>query len=115
MVNGKTKKIIVIKDIDSNIIEEAILILKNDVEVESKITYEKLQMKKKNIDNDYLINEARTIIDNYIKECRTQAGTRRESALEHSAFRRRLTTNTIINLVLLGGIVFLMLMLAKVF
>lgn len=55
------KKIICVKDIPSNIIEEAIFILKSNV-VENKNT--KMEMRTKEI----ILNEAEEIVDEYLEK-----------------------------------------------
>ena len=89
MVSGKTKRIVVIKDIQSNIIEEAILILKNDIDVEKNEKQVKHKEASSNAEsgNDYLLNEARLIIDNYIKECKSQAEARNGFNKKSSFFK----------------------------
>lgn len=73
MINeSKMKNIIVLKDLPSNIVDEAIVILKNNVKVKNK---EKIENKIVNkgqeeiIENcDFAVKEAELIIQNYIKE-----------------------------------------------
>ncbi len=72
MNTSQMKNIIVIKDIPSNIIDEAIVILKSNVKVKNK---EKIENKSVNGNEKQLIGsqelavrEAEIIIQNYIKE-----------------------------------------------
>lgn len=64
------KKIVVIKNIASNYIEEAIFILRSNPMVE-KDTRKNSNQVNSNLNNnkDGLIEEAKLIIDNYVKEC----------------------------------------------
>ncbi|NLY42533.1 MAG: hypothetical protein GX066_00860 [Clostridiaceae bacterium] len=63
MVYENSKQVVIIKNIKSNIIEEAIFILKdtsgNGKEIKSKYT---------TASSDYILQEAQEIIDNYIKQ-----------------------------------------------
>jgi hypothetical protein len=68
MVLGKTRKIVVIKNIPSNIIEEAILILKSEHDPKDVKDYKGVMKTKKVKSNDYLVKEAEYIINNYVKE-----------------------------------------------
>ena len=46
MVSGVTKKIVILKDIPSNLIEEAILILKNDYDIKNSSDIGKISLAK---------------------------------------------------------------------
>ena len=68
MTKSCSKKIVILRDIPSNMIEEAIIILKNDSFIDEKSITEKNQIEKK---RDFLIlKEAETIIDNFIRNSR---------------------------------------------
>lgn len=70
MLNDNLKNIVVLKNLPSNLIDEAIIVLK------SKTTARKLELieknsvinykKKRENNNDYIIKEAEMIISNYI-------------------------------------------------
>lgn len=72
MLNDNLKNIVVLNNLPSNLIDEAIIILK------SKNTARRLELIEKNIsinhkkqrenDNDYIIKEAEMIISNYISK-----------------------------------------------
>jgi len=119
MVSGITKKIVVLKDIPSNLIEEAILILKNDYDIKNSSDLGKLSLAKENTENgkrrkdDFLLIEAQSIIDNYIKECKQQAELRRDVNGEKNKLRKIFSLNTVINLVLTSSIVLFILLLSK--
>lgn len=112
MVSGKTKRIVVIKDIRSNIIEEAILILKNDIDTSKVhlIENEKHTPTNNKYESDYLMNEARLIINNYIKECKTQAEARNGFHKENKHIKGKLSLWFIINLGLTGVTLFLLML-----
>jgi len=66
----KMRRIVVIKNIPSNYIEEAIFILRADKNEEEDLIKNNSQIFEKSMkDSNYLIKEAENIIDNYIREC----------------------------------------------
>lgn len=71
MIMHMGKKIICIKDIPSNIIEEAIFILKSD---ELKKRNPKLEMKTKEI----ILDEAEVIVDEYVKKIQEEKNREKE-------------------------------------
>jgi hypothetical protein len=76
MVNSGVKKIVIIKDIPSNLIEEAILILKSEPgtitgEGENKL---KINNNTKKGREHFLYKEAELIINNYINESKLERG-----------------------------------------
>lgn len=76
METSKMKNIVVLKDLPSNIVEEAIVVLKNNKKIKkpelikNKNNNDKTkQDKSKKIDSkDYIIKEAQMLIANYISE-----------------------------------------------
>lgn len=68
MFYGKSKRVIVIKDIHSNLFEEAILVLKEDREQEQEKAKALTSEKVANDKNDFILKEAESIINNYIKQ-----------------------------------------------
>lgn len=68
MFYGKSKRVIVIKDIHSNLFEEAILVLKEDREQEQEKAKELNSEKVANDKSDFILKEAESIINNYIKQ-----------------------------------------------
>lgn len=71
MSNSNLKNIVVLKNIPSNLIDEAIIVLK------SKKTAKKLELAEKNSaicfkktsnNNDYIIKEAENVVSNYINK-----------------------------------------------
>lgn len=63
---SQMKNIIVLKDIPSNIVDEAIIILKNNANVKSKVTDNKSNDSDSN-NYDFVVNEAENVIKDYIK------------------------------------------------
>ena len=92
---NNTQKIVVLKDIPSNLIEEAILILKTDKDFTSKAD---------NIpsSNDILINEANFILNNYINEF---------NDTKKSTQKSKRDINRIINISLIGSFLLLVFLL----
>jgi hypothetical protein len=111
MLSDGPKRIVVIKDIKSNMIEEAILILKNG----SVVAWEgeSVSKKEKKVNPDFLLKEAEVIIEDYLKENKScfQTKTRRESRKKLPV--NKLKISTIINLALIGSVVVLLLMITK--
>jgi hypothetical protein len=108
MVSGVTKRIVVIKDIPSNLIEEAILILKKDASLGLDISGKEVITGMKNKKSDFLLKEAEYIINNYIRENKLQeVRSRKLNTLRVKMLKKRLSSNLIVNLVLAGSILFL--------
>lgn len=69
MQNKKTKNTIILKGIASNIIEEAIIILKPNVKLKQKEFIDKnSRVKKRNMPNEYVVKEAEKVILNYVQK-----------------------------------------------
>ena len=67
MNTGKMKNMVVLRDIPSNIVEEAIVILKPNIKVKDfNMAQNKKQETSKKQQKDYIINEAQMIVSNYI-------------------------------------------------
>lgn len=117
MASGFTKKIVVIKDIPSNFIEEAILILKSNVpavetsEIKGSADAAGTSSKKH---NDFLMKEAYSVINNYIKECKMHDNIETKPIEKGSTLKSRFFTNAAINLALAGSIALLAFVLAKI-
>lgn len=60
---SKMKNMIVLRDLPSNIVEEAYVILKPNVKLKNK---EKLENQESKAAQGYIINEAESIINNYL-------------------------------------------------
>lgn len=66
------KNMVVLKNLPSNIVDEAIVILKNNQKIkkvefaESKYSNSKMHNKDRENSNDYIVNEAEMLISNYI-------------------------------------------------
>jgi len=108
MVSGVTKRIVVIKDIPSNLIEEAILILKKEPGQSSDIKDKEAIAGMKNKNNDFLLKEAEYIINNYIRESKLQeTRSRKLGLIRLRMLKNKFPANVIINSALIGSILFL--------
>ena len=69
MQKSKLNNVIVLKDMPSNIVEEAIVVLKPNVNLKLyKNTNDLLQKKKQNNKNNAILKEAEYVIDNSVKQ-----------------------------------------------
>ena len=70
MNQGNLKNMVVLKNLPSNIVEEAIVILKSNNKVKhikkKKKNRSKINLEKKKKEKDYLIKEAEILVSNYI-------------------------------------------------
>ena len=70
MKQNQMKNMVVIKDLPSNIVDDAIIILKNNKKIKSLNTIEKQGMEKpeKEINENYVVKEAEMVISNFISQ-----------------------------------------------
>lgn len=112
MVAGDTKRIIVIKNISSNLIEEAILILKNE-----PVTKESNQLqnptKHKAVRNDFILKEAESIINQYIRENGLPVSRNKRRQGGGKAAHTSISVNSMINIVLAAALLFLIIVASK--
>jgi hypothetical protein len=108
MFYGKSKKIIVIKDIHSNLFEEAILVLKEEKEEEEKLK----SSSKPDTKDDFILKEAELIINNYIKD---NKGNFIPPKKRGDSRNQKFMKNLIINSALIGSIAAVMFLLFKLF
>jgi len=97
MAANDTKRIVVIKDIKSNLIEEAIFILRREPKRQG----------------DYILKEAQAVIDQYIKENGLKDSGGRERTKGRSGLRSLLSVNSVINILTISSFVILLLLLAQ--
>ncbi|MGI6776525.1 MAG: hypothetical protein ACOX7R_00405 [Acetivibrionales bacterium] len=112
MVRKDTREVVVIKNINSNIIEEAILILKSSPGKNKDTASADKQETIGKKDKDYILNEAQLIIDNYIKENKLMIKPLRGSGKGVVFMNRRFSINSIINISLglsIIGLIFILL------
>lgn len=101
MVNSKLKNIIVLKGMASNVVQEAIVILKPNIELD------KSNYVCKNKDNNTfsdrkksVISEAEYVIDNYIKEIEYTSKKNKKRKIE-----KRYKLSKILNVILAVGFI----------
>lgn len=113
MVAGDTKKIVVIKNISSNLIEEAILILKNEPGAQDCNRLEKPARGGLNTRNDFILKEAENIINQYIKDNGLTRTNNRRSWSNRRISRINISANTLINILLMAATAFLIIVIGK--
>lgn len=108
MVCDNTRRVVIIKNISSNIVEEAILVLKNKNAgkntVISAASFDK--------DNSYLLKEAEDIINGYVHTQKTKGSIANHLKRPNMKKSR---INTIINIILVACIILLLYLVSKVF
>ncbi len=113
MFYGKSKKVIIIKDIHSNLFEEAILVLKEDTEQIKEDGGVLTAAKKTNVKSDFILKEAETVINNYIKDNKGKFHSPKKKELFKA--NSRFMKNLLINSALFGGIAAVVFLLLKLF
>jgi hypothetical protein len=116
MVYGNSKRIVVVKDIPSNIIEEAILILKHEPGKEIAANISAKAASKKDgvkVNTDLLLKEAEIIINSYINEGKLQEKYPRKIVMGKKVFPQNNKFNLILNAGLVISAAFLLFVLSK--
>ncbi len=122
MFYGKEKKVIVLRDIHSNLFEEAILVMKQDAQ--SGDNEKKQQIEKSSVyNNKFILREAEAIINNYVKENKSNLATapkeKQKSAYKKHLKRKfnesRFVKILIINSALIGSIAAIAYILIEIF
>lgn len=114
MVAGDTKKIVVIKNISSNLIEEAIFILKNDPCSKAVEQNEKSTQCRSNAGNEYILKEAESIINQYIRENGLAVTTRKHRRTGLKLFHFSISVNVLINCLLMAAVLLFILIICRV-
>lgn len=82
MVNNKLKNIIVLKGMASNVVQEAIVVLKPNIDLDKPNIYMKnKESNSKNIKKS-VVSEAEYVINNYIKEIENTNMKRKKKKIE---------------------------------
>jgi|LSQX01.3.fsa_nt_gb hypothetical protein len=116
MVCDDTKRVIVIKNIQSNVIEEAILVLKGRPDTRDKglkSLFSKDAKRDAKRENAHILKEAEEIINKYMKENGNHNGLGVKLNLKPCRNRTRLFANSIVNIMLIGGIALLVFLVVK--
>lgn len=116
MLFSNSKKIVVVKDIPSNIIEEAIFILKNepakkDGEKDGK---EPVGVHSK-AGKDYLLKEAEAVINSYIIQNKYNVRCSTGISLKVGDGKKKLITNLAINATMVASIALLIFVISRFF
>ena len=105
------KKMIVLKNLKSNMIEEAYVIFKNNVKVHKYEIVDNgidnLETKKKK-DKDYMVKEAEMIINDYISNVETKKTRSKNSNLKENYNRLKVITVSLILFSILNFILFIL-------
>lgn len=97
MVNNKLKNIIVLKGMASNVVQEAIVVLKPNIDLEKPRLYNREKdMGEKNTKKKSVVLEAEYVINNYIKEIESTSTKRKKRNLE-----KKYKISKILNVILL--------------
>jgi len=113
MVAGDSKRVVVIKDISSNLIEEAILILKGESDGLPGGKTEKPSQSKSKARNDCLLKEAEFIINEYIREHGLIKKQNRRIPAEDDK-RPKLSVDMVVNILLTAAIILLLFSISKI-
>lgn len=94
MEASNMKNMVVLKNLPSNLVEEAIIIVKSNKQVkklekiEKKRKQEKIEPVKK--EKDYIVKEAEMLVSSYISKLETNHQSQKTKKLEYSKKYRRL-------------------------
>lgn len=114
MFGGNTKRIVVIKDIPSNLIEEAIFIFRHEpADIKASKSMVDVLHKNRKKEADYLFKEAEMILNHYIREYKTDGSPNIIAGIKLNTAKKKLMSNTIINITLVGSIAFLIFIITK--
>lgn len=99
------KNIVVLKNLPSNIVDEAIVVLKNNELIKSREVMENGQNKKvKNKNKDYIVKEAENVIQSYISNIEKQKNKKSLEELENKYKQLKLIAMLLAGLIVLSGI-----------
>lgn len=109
MIMGDTRKMVIIKNIPSNVVEEAILILKKENSANTYCKPDENYIGTCSA-NEYILKEAERIINNYERECK------RKAKLKYSQQNMlNKTIGRVINFLIVGSIILLVFALYRTF
>jgi len=105
MDTSNIRNIVVLKNLPSNIVDEAIVALKNNELIKNKQLIENGQNKKlKNKNKDYIVKEAENVIVNYISNIEKQKNKKSLEELENKYKQLKLISMMLAGLIVLSGI-----------
>lgn len=92
MEGSKLKNIVILKNLPSNLVEEAIVVLKSNKKVKklekvekNKIIENEIEIKK---DKDYVLKEAEMLVSNYVAKLENQNDTKRKNIEVSKKYKR---------------------------
>ena len=98
------KNIVILKDLPSNIVDEAIVVLKNNEIIKDRQFIEKKDSKKVKNKNDYIVKEAENVIVNFISNIEKQKNTKDLKELEVKYKQLKLISLLLSGIIVLSGI-----------
>ena len=99
------KNIVILKNLPSNIVDEAIVVLKNNELIKSREVIDNGQNKKiKNKSNDYIVKEAENVIQSYLTNIEKQRTKKSLEELENKYKQLKLISLLLASLIVLSGI-----------
>lgn len=110
MAIENTKRVVIIKDIKSHYVEEAILILRKNIKDVPEFG---IVNPSEKMESDSLVKEAQRIIDEYIINCKKSAKIRRNAMLNKKYKKPKSYFNKIINIALLCSVVLVVYLVIK--
>jgi hypothetical protein len=113
MINGGMRRIVVIKNIPSDMIEEAILILKNKPFADNPGAAAVTAGGNKKKDNSFILKEAEAIINNYMKDSNMKLPDKKRPGARKIWGSRFNSVNIAINLALVGSIALLIFIITR--
>jgi len=99
------KNIVVLKNLPSNIVDEAIVVLKNNEIIKDRELVENKQNKKvKNKNKDYIVKEAENVIATYITNIEKQKNKKSIEEVENKYKQLKVISMLLAGLIVLSGI-----------
>lgn len=86
---GQMKNIVVLKNLPSNIVEEAIVVLKANKKVIQYIKTKEQQENRQKQGNGYIVKEAEMLISNYVKDIEESRKIKRQAEWEKKYNRQK--------------------------
>lgn len=115
MATGESKRIIVIKNLSSDLVEEAILILKPQYQVHKSIACSLSGRNTARDKDEILFKEAEDIIRNYINENKLEVLPMRHGPDKAKAVNRKSLISLGINILMISSIALLIYLTIKLF
>jgi len=99
------RNIVILKDLPSNIVDEAIVVLKNNELIKNRELVENRKNKKvKSKNKDYIVKEAENVIVNYISNIEKQKSKQSLKELENKYKQLKVISMLLAGLIVLSGV-----------